>query len=330
MAYCDFVVRYDKDKDTLEELTERILYSIWINRLKAKKPVRIFVSGKSGEGKSFSAIRLQELLFKMQGLDIHKHFDVVNVLNPLQYTEKLDALLTDKALKKVNIICMHEAREIIKAQDWQKFVNTAIADVHAMSRTVKRMIFMIISQGIKSISKEMRYTIDFYCTVVRYRGKRPRLTIHVLYTDERDLEKPKLRRRRLSGYIVLPNGKWRRFVPQYFEMKMPDKELTKRFEKLDFEGKSAIIKNKLERLTNEIRMDLGVTSDKIKVAVDWYLKNQSLASEIGRVRKKSFKILPQVREMLGFSKLEAAKFEKLFHEGLVKSKQIVEEEEIQE
>lgn len=316
MAYCDFVVKYDPKTTTAEELTKRILYTLVIKRLKHKKPAVIFIAGKSGEGKSHSAIKLEQLLLELQGLTIKEYINNINVYTPIEYPEKLNKLLYDKALKKVNIICMHEAREIIKAQKWHSFLNQAIADVNAMSRAIKRLCIIVVSQSIKDISKSIRYTLNYYCKVVRPMGQRARLYINVMWIDERDLDNPKLKKRKLSGYLVLPSGIYRRYVPQYLELSPLSKDIAKEFDMQDMNAKSGIIKNKINKLLKEMKDDIGEESNKINAMVDWYSSNSENIHLIGRRYKNKLRVSLEFKEMHELTDNEVKQFELQINEAL--------------
>jgi len=143
----DFAVRYDPESTTGIELTKKVLFSIIVRRMMYKKPSILFFAGKSGEGKSHSAVRIQQLLLELWGLDIREFINDINVFTPLEYPQKLNNILYDKRLKKVKIICIHEAREIIRAKDWHSFLATSIGDVNAMSRAIKRLCIMIYKRN---------------------------------------------------------------------------------------------------------------------------------------------------------------------------------------
>lgn len=309
MAFCDFVIRYNPKKDTLEDLTKRILFSIIIKRLKAHKPAVIFLGGDSGEGKSLSSLRLQEMLLEVQGLSLKDHLTDINVFTPLEYPQKLDNLLFKKELKKVNIICMHEAREIVKAKLWYTFLNQSIGDINAMSRSIKRLCIIVISQFIRDISSDIRYTLTYYMIVRRPKGKPARVYINVLWKDDRDLEKPKLRKRKLSGYLVYPDGRYRRYVPEYLELRKPDKEIVKRFEALDKEAKIGIIRRKTDRLIKEMQEDIGKESMKVDSMVKWYMEHQENLSIIGKKQKGKWITKKQFRDMHDLSRGETNDFE---------------------
>lgn len=314
--YFDFAVDYDPDKDSGEDLTKRILYSLIIKRIKAKKPTVIFMGGDSGEGKSYSALRFQELLMELQGLDIIKHIEDINVFTPLEYPKKLDKLLFDKNLKPVNIICMHEAREIVKAKKWNTFLNQAIADVNAMSRAVKRLCFIVISQFIRDISTDIRYTLNYYITVHRPIGSKARLYISVLWKDDSDLERPKLRKRGIKGYLRYPNGSYRVYRPTYLELSKPSKELRELFNKKDFEAKAKIIRRKVEKLIGEMSIEMEVETKKVDTMVEWYISNQDNLTTIGKRYRNKWKVKPEVKIMHDLSDLEAKDFEQKLNQKM--------------
>lgn len=326
MAFCDFAIKYDPDKDTSEDIAKKIIYAIIVKRLKAHKPAICFIAGDSGEGKSYSGIRLQQLILEAQGIDIKDYFNEINVYTPLEYSQKIDKLLFDPSLKKVNVICMHEAREVIKAKLWHSFVTQSVADINAMSRQIKRLCIIIISQFIRDITNDVRYTLNYYMKVRRPKGKRARLYIYVMWKDDRDLEKPKLRKRKLSGYLVYPNGRWQRFVPQYLELSKPDKELIDIFEKNDSEAKTGIIRDKLARLLKEMELDIGKQSKKVSALVEFHLKNIDSLDTIGKRWKGKWIIRKEVKDMYGLNESEVNKFQSLLNEGL-KNRGVIEEED---
>lgn len=307
--FIDFKVKYDPDKDTKEDLTKKILYAIFVRRLKAKKPVVIFISGDSGEGKSTAALRLQEVLLEVQGLSLKNYINDVNVYTPLEYPKKLDKLLFDKDLKRVNVICMHEAREIVKSTHWQSFLAQSISDVNALSRAIKRLAIIVISQFIRDITTNIRYTLNYYCKVERPIKKKARLYINVMWKDDNDLEKPRLRKRRLSGYLIYPNGRLRKIVPSYLEVSMPDPEVVEEFEKRDYEAKADIIKSKINKLIKEMEADLQVENNKINSMVEWYANNNDALNMIGKRLKNKWKLKPEVSKMHDLNPSELREFE---------------------
>jgi hypothetical protein len=315
--FTDFVIKYNPKEDTPEDLTKRVLRSIVLRRLQYNKPAVLFISGDSGEGKSFGALKLQETLLELQGLELKDYINNINVYTPLQYPEKLQALLFNKELKKANIICMHEAREVIKAKNWHSFVNVAISDVNAMSRSVKRLCIMIISQFIRDISTDIRYTINYYIKVRRPMGgnKRARLYISVMWKDDRDLEKPKLRKRRLSGFVVYPDGRRRRWTPDYLEVTRPKKENTDIFEKSDREAKEKLLKSKMDKLIKEMRTEVEAEEDKTQKIADFYTKDQEQLNLACERYRGGWKIKKSYAEMSDLNKTEIKRLNELINKN---------------
>lgn len=305
----DFAVKHDFNTEPIQDLSKKIIKSIWLNRLKRNKPVVIFVAGKSGEGKSYSVIRIQEILCELQGLDIHEHFDAINVYTPIQYPEKLDKLLNDKKLKKVNILAVQEAREVIKAKNWSSFLTQAIADINALVRTRKRMCIILVSQTLKDITKEIRYTIDFYVEASRPADSPCRLHIYKMYMDNRDLENLKLKKRKIWGHVIDPEKRRIKLYPEYIELSLPNKELTAKFEAKDYESKGQIIKDKMDKLITEIKKDMNIDTKRVDQLVDYYLKNVDQLLTIGKQTRKGWKANKEFREMYKLGMKESTEFE---------------------
>lgn len=317
MVFTDFRVRFNPNKDDMFEVTKRILYSLFIRRVKYKKPVVAFVSGDSGEGKSLSTIGLQNILMELQNLDLKEFLNTINVYTPLQYPEKIDKILHKKELKKINMICVHEARELVRAKNWQNFLTQAIGDINAESRSIKTLIFFIISQFIRDITTDIRYTLNYYIKVNRPIGKAyAKMQIYVMWKDDRDLEKPKLRKRRISGYLVYPNGVHRRYTPKYLEMRLPPKEIVEIFEANDLAAKKGLIRRKLDKLIEEMKHDIGAKSDKIELIADYYLGNQHLLSNLGQRYKGKFKFKTDILKLHNLTKKESERLEEVMLERL--------------
>lgn len=318
--FCDFVVRFDPGKDSREALMRKILYSVYIRPMKGKKPRKTFVGGDSGEGKSLAVLKLMQILLEMQGIDIKTCLHDVNIYTPFEYPTKIEKLLFSKELKKVNVCALHEAREIVSAKKWHDFLTQAVNDINAQSRAIKRVATFVISQFIKDITSDTRYSMNYYIMASRPIGKKCRLRIYVLWKDDRDLEKPKLRKRKLTGFIVYPTGKYRRFTPDYVEVTKPDKEIIDAFDQEDVAAKSNVIKHKIDKLIKEMEQEIGVENKKISAMIEFYIdsyrKNPESLNRIGRRWHGKWRLEPDVRKMHDLTKSEFNDFEKLFNERL--------------
>jgi hypothetical protein len=311
MANYDFAVKFDPAVDNQQTISRKILKSIILNELKFKKPVPMFIGGDSGEGKSWVAVVLEDILLDLQGMDLKEFIEDVNVFTPLEYPKKLQAILHDKRLKKINVICMHEARDIVKAKLWYSFINTTIADVNAMSRRVKPLCLIIISQFIRDIAADIRYTLKYYCTIKRMRSYQPpRLYFNVLWKDDYDIEKPRLKKRRLRGYLIYPNGRYRFYCPRYLEIPRPRKELTDIFDQKDYDSKAGIIKRKLSKLIKDMEAEIDPENKKINNIVEYYIKNREQISNFIKRHGKKIKVKEEFKEIHDLTAEEFKLFEK--------------------
>jgi hypothetical protein len=228
---------------------------------------------------------------------------------------------------------LQEAREIIKAKLWYDYINRTVADVNALSRAVKRLCFIIISQFIRDIAVDIRYTLNYYITVTRPVGRRSRAVIWVLYKDDSNLEKPLLKKRRIFGRIILPNGKSRILKPRYFEIKMPDEEIVKEVEKADYEAKSAIIKNKLHKMLRQMKIEIGDIDKKIKAISQHCADHPETIGLIAKRTKSGWKLKDEAKLMYEMDNEEFKRLEFMLNEDLRKkdymeAKQLIKDGEL--
>lgn len=317
----DFVIRYNPAVDTPQDIARRILYTVLIkNRIKERKPTIMFISGDSGEGKSYGALKLQEELLGLQGLNLIDYLDAINVYTPLEYANKKEKILHDKKYKKINIFCMHEARELIPAKEWYSFLNKSVGDINVLSRSIKPLLIIIISQFIRDISTDIRYTLNFYCKVHRPYRSKTRLEIYWLWKDDSDLEKPKLRKRKLSGYLVYPTGRWQRFTPSYFELNKPSEPVCIEFDYCDREAKIHITKRIIDKLMRHLERELDVENKKVLAMVNYYTKHLEQLTTIGKRIKNKWRLYPEAKNIHDLTSDEAREFEEMLTVELIKRK----------
>jgi len=317
MAYCDFVVEYSPN---LEVLSARIIRNLFLNRLKYKKPTVVLITGDSGEAKSYITLSIVDTLLKADGLDLINYLDQLMIFTPHQYAEKMDALLYDKSLKKLRTPILDEAREVIDAKRWFEFVIRAIAHINAMFRRIKPMAVFVVTQFIGDIDKSMRRTVTFYGKCVRPQGKKPHLYLYRIWKDDRDLENPKMRKRRVFGYVKMPDGSRMKVMP-HFRFKLPRKEIIRKYEKLNYEAKTRIIKLKLAAILKSLKDDIKSTHDKVAAMVDFYVnKPEALPMIIERRRGKMVlkKDFEKMQDWTGdeIREFKKALFEKLIERGV--------------
>jgi len=320
MNFIDFIIPIDKPmKDfSIEEkraFSEEIIQRILLNRIKKNKPTVLLLVADSGEGKSYTGLKICDILLKAQGVDFAKHINDVVVYTPLEYARKIDNLLNNKELKKVNVIMIDEARELVKAQTWYSFVNRAIADVNAMSRGIKPMVFIVVTQFIKDIDPATRRTLTFYGKCARPH-RRVKLWLYKLWKDDRDIERPELRKRRIYG--VVKRGNRKATIKPTFNFSLPRKELVEPYEIMQRKQKGRLIRRKLEMLVKNLEKEFKGMYNKVDAMAKWYLEHPDQLKLIIERKGKKIKVKKDVKAMHELSGEECIELEKRISEKLIK------------
>ncbi len=316
--YVDFIVDYDPDPGVLGR---RILNNMFLNRLKHKKPTVVMVAGDSGEAKSYNTLKMLEDFCKTWGISLSFFVKHAVIYTPHQYITKMDKILYDKKLKKVKAVMIDEAREVVDGKTWYEFTTRAIADINAMSRRIKPLVIFIVTQYIGDVAPAVRRTLTFYCKCIRPLGQKPRMFVYRIWKDESDIEHPRLKKRRVYGY-VRKDGRRIRFKPS-FRFNKPNKEAIELYEQLNFDNKTMIIKSKLAKVLKRLELDRGNFA-KIDEMVKFYSENAELRALILAPARKGRK--PKLKKdfykMHDLSKVELDEFEKKFYEKLAEKGEV--------
>lgn len=314
--FIDFIIDFDDDPRVMGR---QILQNITVNRLKAKKPCIIFIGGDSGEGKSAYGIKILQAINDSYGVDTYETIHDSVVYLPVQYLDKFDNLLHWKRnkrddLKHVHGLMIDEAREVINAKDWHTFINRAVSSCTAMSRRIKPMVYIIVSQFITDIDSAMRHTLSFYSECQRPLTGRTRVSIERVWKNTYDLERPRICKRPLVGYIRHDNT-MSKFFPK-FEAVMPENKLFAKYDDESYRAKSKIIRKRVEETINRMKKDVNIF-DKVESLVDYYVKNPSQLTSIIDPKYKKFRLRKQFKDMHEITTVEQAEFQKRLHEKLV-------------
>lgn len=293
-----------------------VLKHITINRIEANKPTIIFVTGDSGEGKSYTALKLAQAILRAKGLDLKDYIDDLVIYTPLEYTEKLNKILFDKNYKDVKVLILDEARDIIKAKKWQSYINQAISDINAQSRGVKPIVTIIVSQFIGDIDKDVRRTITYYGAAHRPMKMATRFKLFRVWKDDWDIEAPKLRKRPLKGVIRRSDGRTVK-LKNTFKVLIPEHEVKMRYERSQREAKTKVIKQRMELLLKELQKEFKDEFSKVDSMVDWYVQHPDNLKLIIETKRRKVRLRKEVQQMHDLTSTEAKEFEKRLKEKLV-------------
>lgn len=305
----DFVVEWCDDPF---ELSARILYALFVQPLKGNMPCIVVCVAKSGRGKSYSVISMMDAIYTLMGIDLREYLTKSIIFNPIEYGEKTKALLYERSLKDLVFAQLDEARDLIGAKNWQKFINRVVPDVQATSRTIKPLTFFIVTQSILDVTKDVRRQIDYYAVFSRKKHGPAKMKLYEIYIDDRDVERPKLKKRRVYG-IIRKDGIPLRTFP-VFVFKRPRKELVDQYEPLNFEYKTAYIRRRLEELMQSLKKSLTTETEKVEAMVGFYVSNPNYLGNIVKMRGQKLHLVKDIRKLHDLTEVE----EKMFKEKLEK------------
>lgn len=311
----DFGINVDPEIDDELSISKKIIYSIIVKKIKNNKPVFMFIGGDTGEGKSLTAVSLQQIFFEAQGIYNYIDFlEICNVFKPREYPEKLRALLYDKAYKKINAITIHETRIVAKAKAWHSYINQAIADISNTQRSIKRLFTILISQFIRDIDLDLRYLMTYYCEVWRPQGgQRAQLYIYRIWKDTRDIEKPVLRKRRITGLMKFKNGKIKLFSPKCLKFKLPELAIKHKVTELDREGKIDWNKRTISKLIKEMYAGEDLPSKRIDSMVEHYVSHPDALHGLIKKGKKKIRFTKIFQDMHDLSKSDLKEIEEKYN-----------------
>lgn len=308
-GYIDFVLYVDKHQDMT--IAEQILQKLTTDRIKAKKPSIIFIAGDSGEGKSMTSVKIAELV--EPDIDMDKQV----IYTPFEYPDKLQWMLFNPESKGRHVVFMAEARELVKAKLWYTLINQSIADVNAMSRTVKPLIFIINSQDISDVDKENRRLLTYYGYVVRPLSGKVNLKLYKINKSRHTIDNPKMRLKKLTGHLV-QNGHYKKFRIAKFKVSLPSDKIRKEFEDRDFKAKKDVILKKLDAMRKALKKDMP-TMSRLEETVEFMAKEHAILKKfIGRSKSGKIRINKAVGKLFNLSKEDFPVFETMMVERLKK------------
>lgn len=308
------ITRRENENDS--ELAKRMLCKLTIeNRTRENKPTIIFLWGDSGEGKSYDALWLLDALYSFQGIDIVPRLDYVEIFTPFEYARKMKRILeTNKKApdyeltKDLNVIVLDEARELVSANEWMTFINKTISSVNALSRGVKPLVFIVVSQFIADIDKKVRFTINLYGACARPLRGYGKLTLYRIYKDDRDLDNPKIRKARIKGYIRELDGSRSLTIPQFY-FKLPRKELRDQYEEMQFNAKAPILHRKLEELMRFLEAKYKREFEKVDGLVEYYSNHSEELRNLLEERKGKTRVKKEFIKLFDLAPEETRQFE---------------------
>jgi DNA replication protein DnaC len=308
----DAVINCETDEQANDDefVSKQLLRSLTLNRLEADKPSVILITGDSGEGKSKTAIRVAHEILTMQGINIREYMDDIIVYNPFEFMNKVKAILTEERLKHINVFILDEARGIVGANSWNSFINQAIATVNAVSRGVKPLVIIIISQDVGDIDRSTRKTIryEFICSRPLHDRVRIRPVIYYKYRARGSVEKMELRYRDMQVDVRAPtvSNSW---SPPILIVKQLEDDIWQIYKSQEKERKIKLIENKTNQMVSRLKKEWAGDESRVDKVYNALLENGDKLNEITILRYGRRRVNPDALEFSDWSKHEIKELE---------------------
>jgi hypothetical protein len=225
---------------SLNELIFKIFYNKYI---KANKPCHVFFSGKSGEGKSYMALKVMEIVASELEIKIDaKHLCNYHIIYDFEDFEKVAKHVFFSSCE-LPVMALMEGSVLAHARQFMSKRNILIGRIMSLSRTIRPIIFLICSQHWNDLDVYLRRRIDFFVPVVRYvssdghSGKPIAKVLHVGHA--------------LTDLVLGPVYVYHKPTKQLHRLhgltfSLPSAELIREFEKKEKARKRELIEQSLE------------------------------------------------------------------------------------
>lgn len=268
----------------------------------------ILVTGPSREGKSATVATIIEELMKRKGLEFKDYVHDIFIYTPFEYKPKMEAHLNDPRLKDVPFAVLDDARFTVSSKNWHSIINRSIADISSISGRQKPLVFFICTQFLSDIDKDMRRFLNYWFSCYRPLHKPAELKPFAFWSDERDPENVKLRKRPFKG-IVVEKGKYIMHIPKNFIFHMPSKEAWKIYDAASFDAKSKLLQIRFDKLMTKLEKEAGL-NNRVDRMVEFYAQPQYYEHIMSyfTYKYRKLRLKPESFDILKLTKVEGKEF----------------------
>ena len=303
----DFMVEWQGD---VQATTAKIFYNLFVKKIKADMPCVICITGKSGRGKSSVALHLADILFKQEGLDFAEYVNRAVVGSIKDFGPKTKAILSAKELKDCFVLIIDEARVTVSSNEWSSLVNRAVVMVNALSRAVKPLMIIIVSQSLKDVDRATRDTIDYYIKVTRNYGQPAKIKIYEFYVDDKDIDKPHTKKKLVRG-LITTNGQKDTIELTRIEFPRVRDEVWEPYKKSMVESKNELLEQEFDKLAKALTdKEAGGDAQRVNNLVDFLWSNKYILNNFAKFSRKQWYLKPEFIKSFQVSDVEKKNIEK--------------------
>jgi len=260
-------------------------------RFRMKKNTFFGIVGESGDGKSYTALKL--------ALHIDPDFTIKKqvLYNPADFLTTINEL---RKTKKHKVLVLDEMHVTAPARMWYDFSNIALCHIAATFRRLKRLCVFVVTPNVRWIDPHFREMLNIYSIASRTHPELPTyIRPYELKVNLYDIENPRIYLKKIWFY-------WKGFsrvLKEVWVRKIPE-ELAEEYERESEKFKAKILERVLEKIIQKFQKKMGKGKDYERMAEE-LLKSE----EIQRAIFKKGKIqLTKLVQFYGLTAREAKEF----------------------
>lgn len=264
---------------------EEIMKLIVRRRNELKKNTIIAITGDTGEGKSYAALRIAEI--------IDPEFDPEKqiIYNPKNLLERIE----EAKEKKYKVLILDEAHVTVPARLWYSLTNIAIHFVLTTFRQLHRLTVIIVTPSIEEIDISLRRLLNYYFIVKRTTSRYAYLFPYEIYINRFTLLKQETLIKRL---ILIIDKKIYRI--KTIKLKQPSLRIREKYEEMSKKFKAELLRKQIIELESKLKKG----DEEVKKTIDEVL---AFLFENKRLLNMSFR-----RKRDGTIKLNRSMFKRMF------------------
>ena len=264
---------------------EKIIKLIVTRRHRLKKNTIIAITGDPGEGKSYVALRIGEI--------IDENFDPEKQV--IYHPKDILARIEEARKHRYKVLILDEAHVTIPARLWYSATNLAINFVLTTFRQLHRLCVIVVSPSLEEVDKSLRRLINYYFIISRTSNKFAYVFPYQIKINRYAVQDQKAY---LKRFMFQYEGKIYRV--KSFLMKKPNEEICEKYEKIATEFKAGLLKRKLSQLEMRFEKDADERKKTLEEIITWLFENP-------KILKRAYR-----RKRDGTIKLYKGMFKKIF------------------
>jgi ABC-type dipeptide/oligopeptide/nickel transport system ATPase component len=284
---------------------EELLRHIFENRFRQKKSTFLGIFGFSGEGKSYSALKIAEL--------VQPDFCVKEqvIYDPTKFLEAIE----NAKSKSYKVLILDECHAVAPARLWYSFSNIAVSLVASTFRQIHPLLLILVAPNVSWIEKSLREMLNFYAVCYRRWDK----VYMKMYEIDFNFYNLADQFPYLKKIVFAHNNKV--YKLNVLELSLPSEHLIKEYEEHAVAFKQQLLQRQLSEVSKKIEKSMEVSTKGLDDVINTLIENKDMLFSLMK-KKKSGEMKLKRQEIKKLFRLADSEIEILEQKLLEKIKQL--------